>query len=221
MGNLDAQRDHHRSNPPAWILSVKAQLARAEAADKKALKLISGAAELARGWEEKKKAVEIIDQKLAANPKLTQVRVAEYLGRSTTWLSRALKWRGSGYPEQGPFATEIAARRAAAKIATSQHTPWLADWRTGEVVVDASQEANAVRLLRAVKVAKIFTMAVRKIERKTIEQAWGDWPASGAKRAHVLEKLAACLSDSTTAVSAALKEIETARGSQLPHREET
>src|SRR3982074_3399649 len=105
-------------NHPAWGPKVEAALARGEAANEEALTLISGAAAaLARGWEANKEAIDIIAKELAADPSLTQVQIAEYLRKSTTWVSRVLKWHRDGCPTEGPFAGEIAARRAAAKIA--------------------------------------------------------------------------------------------------------
>jgi hypothetical protein len=193
-------------NRPGWVPKVEAALARGEAANEEALSLIIGAAAaLARGWEANKEAIGIIAQELAADPKLTQVQVAEYLRRSTTWVSRVLKWGRDGYAPEGPFAAEIAARRAAAKIATSQSQPWLSDYETGEVVIDGSPEPNSAVILGARQSCQGFVEALASVGPEAIR---GAFAGSITKRREVLESLAKGLRESIAAAQGVLDKIE-------------
>jgi len=86
-------------NRPSWVPKVEAALARGHAAYRE--------------------AVDLIAEAMDNDPSLTQAAVAEFFGHKAPWVNVLLKWRRDGYDERGPFAAEIAGRRAKAKPASS------------------------------------------------------------------------------------------------------
>lgn len=82
---------------------------------------------LKQGTECYKTAAELIEAAMLAQS-LTQREVGKALDKSTTWISRLLKWRKEGC-HGTPFGPEAARRR---KIATSQQKPYFTPQEMGQ-----------------------------------------------------------------------------------------
>lgn len=109
-------------NRAAWVTRIDAALQRIET-DRSVMELA-----YRRIRESYRDIAETIEAAIAEaglrSGRLTQVEIAEHIGKSATWVSRVLTWYRTGMISETPFGDEIAARRAAAKleyeIATSQ-----------------------------------------------------------------------------------------------------
>lgn len=108
-------------------------------------------AALGRGIENYKLAAETITMAMAADPTLTQIIIADFIGHKPPYVSVLLKWHRSGCPPEGPFAAEIAARRAKIKqdISTSKlpedDQPWLLGIDGSPTDAPPQTQARAIR----------------------------------------------------------------------------
>jgi hypothetical protein len=180
-------------NRPLWVIKVDTALKRVR-----------------DGYRE---AGEAIDDAMRSDPTLTQVLVAEALGKSTAWVSMLRKWHRDGCePADGPFAAEIAARREKAKeneIQTSESELgqlWLFGEEHGGssdyVPGQAEATLSALGLLAACRTLKA---AVAKLGSNTLMLVFRS--SADEKRRATLEKLAAELRQSLSAGNCALDEV--------------
>ena len=173
-------------NRPAWVPKLESAIARGEAAYRE--------------------AAQIILTELAANPDLTQAKVAEYVGHKPPWVSSLLKWYHAGCPPGGVFGPEIAARRA--KISTSKF-PDYSHWPVFDPAPIDESEATRMVLAAQARCEEFttqFIMTVNALSRDgTLPLAYRWVP--GDMRRDTLEKLAAELKNSIEAGSKALREV--------------
>jgi hypothetical protein len=120
-------------NRPAWVPKVEAAIARGEAA-------------YAQGDDAYREAAEIIVAAMEADLNLTQVAVAGYIGHKPPYVSSLLKWHRAGYPPGGPFAAEIAARRATANVSTSKSETGVVRDQYGRLLRDGDYVQQSIKL---------------------------------------------------------------------------
>jgi hypothetical protein len=126
----------------------------------------------------------------------SQRHIASYLGKSSAWVNRLLRWRKSGYKDT-PFGPESKASRERARVQAAERFG-KTDKPCGEIKLDelvaVSARANADLTERA--------KAGTKAERATDFVKWDDTPAvdtieeretartfSGGERARLIEAL--------------------------------
>ena len=170
-------------NRPTWVIDVEAALKRGMLAYKEAAERIVVEMEAAK----------------VRGERLTQVAVAEHLGRHPAYVTRLLKWLLDGCDPEGPFAPEAAARR----LRRRNSEPWLTDPDTGKVVVDASREPNAAAVLKAHYFSERQAEAVVALDRSVVAGA-----SSSGRQIKALEDLEQALRQAASVTEQALRHVQ-------------
>lgn len=201
-------------NRPLWAIKVATALGRIRD-DYSEVE-----AALGRVREGYREVAETIEDARRADPTLEQVIVAQHIGKSTTWVSRLLKWHKDGCKSESPFGDEIAARRKAAKlenaIATSQFEgdPTIREEDLGQLRLQGGRSdyvpGRAEATLRAfslIGACQALIKAAAGVRRKTLMLVRS---SDDDKRIFTLEKLATELEHSITTSEAVLSEVRSA-----------
>jgi hypothetical protein len=208
-------------NRAAWVTRIDAALERIEIAHSE----VEVAHRRVRdSYRDIAETIEgVIEESRLRHETLTQIEIAEHIGKSATWVSRVLAWHRAGVSSEGPFGYEIAARRAAAKleheIATSQSEAepivneadlgqgWLFDRNSdGYSNYRPGQSEATIQALNLLGACLVLVQKAASVRHKTLALVR---PSADDKRIFSLEKLSLALERSIDAGGQVLREVLT------------
>lgn len=180
------------SGNDAWVRSVKAALN--------------------RGHQNYKIAAATIAEAMSRDKELTQKKVSDAIGRSTTWVCRLLQWHDEGCREGSIFGGQHSRNRIAP--AQSSNSTTVTDEELGQLCllgghsnyVPGQGEAT-LKAMNAIAACRDFTKNIDGVTREALSLVFR---SSGAvKQRFTLEKLATALEKAITAADTTLGEVRT------------
>ena len=178
-------------------------------------------AALSRGRENYKFAALTIVEAMRADKALKQKKVAEAIGRSTTWVCRLLQWYHEGCPEGSIFGGEHSRDRIAP--AQSQDCTRIPDEELGQLCLLGGSSDYVPGQREAIEKALTAMAACRDLRKRIAGITKGTllliFGPSANKQRLPLEKLVAELEKSQMAINVVLGEVRAARKTLGPKSE--